>query len=153
MSVPGMNLLNMSLTIILRQTIQYYKLLSRPLNIVGQNVDVYAAPVNIVGSFQPVPRMMYEQYGLDLQKTYYNFYTSNNLLDLERDFSADKIVYQGVTYKCESNTEWYGEDGWKGILCVQTDTTQTFSPIFGFNQDVPVNSYTNFNNGGFVNAG
>jgi hypothetical protein len=116
--IPGSNLLNMALTVIAKQTISYYRAVSRSLNSVGQDVTVYAGVVSIVGSFQPVPRQLYEQYGLDFQKSYFTFYTSNNLIDVQRDVSADRIAFQGLLYQCESNNDWYGEDGWKGVLCV-----------------------------------
>jgi hypothetical protein len=116
--IPGSNLLNMALTIIAKQTIQYYKFLSRSENSIGQDVTVYDTAVNIVGSWQPVPRNLYQVYGLDLQKDYFTFYTSNDLLDISRDVSGDQVAFNGVRYQCESNTDWYQLDGWKGILCV-----------------------------------
>ena len=117
--IPGANLLNMALTIISKQTIQYYRYLSRASNSVGQYVSTYAAPVNIVGSWQPVPRNLYQVYGLDLQKDYFTFYTSNDVLDLARDISGDQVAFMGSRYQCESNNDWYKLDGWKGILCVK----------------------------------
>ncbi len=116
--IPGQNILNMALQIIAKQTIQYYAFVSRSLNAVGQDIATYAAVQNIVGSWQPVPRQVYVLYGLDLQKDYFTFYTSNNLLDITRDVSGDQIAYRGRRYQVESNNDWYQLDGWKGILCV-----------------------------------
>lgn len=116
--VPGMNLLNMALTVIQRQTITYYQYTGRSLNAIGQDVTTYAAPVDIVGSWQPIPRNLYEQFGLDLQKDYFNFYSSNNLLDVTRDVSGDQLVFMTKSYQVESATDWYQLDGWKGIICV-----------------------------------
>ena len=121
-NIPGQNLLNMALTVIQRQTITYYQYVSRSLNAVGQDVTVYAAPVSIVGSWQPVPRQLYMSYGLDLQKDYFTFYTSNNLLDIERDVSGDQLVFNGARYQCQSNNDWFALDGWKGILCVKIES-------------------------------
>ena len=118
MGIPGQNILNMALQIISKQTVQYYQFLSRSLNAVGQDVAIYANVVNLVGSWQPVPRQLYDQYGLDLQKDYFVFYTSNNVLDITRDISGDQLGYSGRRYQVESNTDWYQLDGWKGILCV-----------------------------------
>src|SRR5690606_33069057 len=112
-------LLNMALRVIKEQTIQYYQFDSRTLNDVGQYESVFLAPVNIVGSFQPVPRNLYRVYGLDFQKEYYTFYTSNDLLDLTRDVSGDQITFMGVRYQCQSNNDWFNLDGWKGVLCVR----------------------------------
>jgi len=116
--IPGANILNMALQIIAKQTVQYYAFVSRALNAVGQDIATYAAVQNIVGSWQPVPRQVYVLYGLDLQKDYFTFYTSNNVLDVTRDVSGDQIAYRGRRYQVESNNDWYQLDGWKGILCV-----------------------------------
>ena len=120
--IPGQNILNMALTIIARQTITYYQYDSRSINSVGQNVTTYKAPISITGSWQPVPRHLYMVYGLDLQKEYFTFYTSNDLLDVQRDVSGDQVVFGGSRYQCESNNDWYKLDGWKAILCVRIGT-------------------------------
>lgn len=117
--IPGANILNMALTIIAKQTVIYYKYLSRSVNAVGQNVTLYDLPMNVVGSWQPVPRNLYMVYGLDLQKEYFTFYTSNDLLDIQRDVSGDQLVFGGQRYQVESNNDWYQLDGWKGVLCVR----------------------------------
>jgi len=118
MSIPGSNLLNMALTVIQQQTVQYYQYSTRSLNVIGQDVTVYLDVVNIVGSWQPVPRNLYQSYGLDLQKEYFTFYTSNNILDIKRDVSGDQMVVNGSRYQCQSNVEWYNLDGWNAVLCV-----------------------------------
>lgn len=116
--IPGSNLLNRALRLIMRQTVVYYQFVSRAPDDVGQDVTTYASPVNITGSFQPVPRTLYDAYGLDLQKSYYTFYTSNNLLDIERDVSGDQLVFNNRRFQCESDNDWFAVDGWKGVLCV-----------------------------------
>lgn len=116
MSVPGCNLLNMALTLIAEQTIQYYAFVNRSLNAVGQEISVYAEPITLKGSFQPLSRALYQTFGLDLQRSYYSFYVSKNVMDLERDISPDLIVFNGLVLQCESNNDWYSQDGWKGIL-------------------------------------
>ena len=116
--IPGQNLLNMALTLIAKQTIQYYQFNARSLNSVGQWLTTYDSVINLVGSWQPVPRQLYEKYGLDLQKDYFTFYTSNNLLDITRDVSGDQIAFMGRRYQVESDNDWYQLDGWKGVLCV-----------------------------------
>jgi hypothetical protein len=118
MSVPGCNLLNMALSVIASQTVNYYAFIGRSLNSVGQDITTYADPASIVGSLQPVPRVLYAQYGLDLQKTYYTFYTANPIEDVSRNVSGDQFVFNGQRYQVESNNDWYAQDGWKGVLCV-----------------------------------
>jgi hypothetical protein len=119
MSVPGSNLLTMAFTVIAQQTISYFKENGRTLNVNGQWVTTYDAPVTIKGSFQPVAKNLYEKYGLDFQKEYFNLYAPNSIVDLDRDVSGDQIVYNSTLFQCQSNTEWFTIDGWKAILCVK----------------------------------
>ncbi len=116
--IPGQNLLNMALTIIKQQTLSYFMFVSRNLNLIGQDITTYASPINLVGSWQPVPRKLYEIYGLDLQRDYFTFYSSNNILDIQRDISGDQVEFMGKRYQVVSDNDWYQLDGWKGILCV-----------------------------------
>ena len=116
--IPGQNLLKMAFNIIATQVIIYNQATGRTLNAVGQDVTTYADPVTIRGSFQPVPRSLYQQYGLDLSKSYFTFYTLLNLIDIQRDVSADQIAFNGATYQCISTNDWFAIDGWEGILCV-----------------------------------
>lgn len=116
--IPGQNLLNMALTLIAKQAVIYYRYNSRTSNSVGQDITVYDNPLTMYGSFQAVPRKLYELYGLDLQKKYNTFYTSNNILDVNRDVSGDQIVYNGRRFQVESDIDWYAQDGWKGVLCI-----------------------------------
>lgn len=118
MSIPGQNILNMASQLILFQTIQYYQFESRALNAIGQDVATYLSVVNIIGSWQPVPRKLYIVYGLDLQKDYFTFYTSNPVLDITRDVSGDQIAFNNRRYQVESANDWFQLDGWKGVLCV-----------------------------------
>jgi hypothetical protein len=117
MNVPGSNLLKIALGVIKSQIIAYYLATGRTTNSVGQYVTTYADPQNIRGSFQAVPRNLYQAYGLDFQKNYYTFYTLNNIIDLQRDVSNDQIVFNGQRFQCESNNDWFAVDGWKGVLC------------------------------------
>jgi hypothetical protein len=119
MPVPGNNLLATALTIIAPYTLQYYQANGRALNDLGEYVTTYAAPVNVKGSFQPVPRNVYDLYGLDWQKSYFVFYTQSNMIDVQRDKTPDKLVNGSQTYVCESNTaDWFQIDRWKSLLCV-----------------------------------
>jgi hypothetical protein len=116
MFVPGSNLLNLALTVIHKQMVTYHQATGRSQNSIGQFVTTYTNSA-MVGSFQPVDKKLYEAYGLDLQKTYATFYTSNNIIDIARDVSNDQITYNGQLYQCESNNDWFAQDGWKGVLC------------------------------------
>lgn len=117
MQVPGSNLLSIALTVINRQIVTYYRALPRTVNSVGQWVTTYDTPLDVRGSFQAVPRNLYAAYGLDFQKSYYTFYTLNDIIDLQRDVSNDQIVFNSQRFQCESNNDWFAVDKWKGVLC------------------------------------
>lgn len=147
--IPGINLLKMSLTIIASQVITYYQAVDRSLNDIGQDVTEYNPPVTIRGSFQPVPRKLYTQYGLDFDKTYYTFYTSNDLIDVGRDVSGDQIVFGTQRFQCESSNDWFALDGWVGMLCVLIENQITAQAIWGFDSIPSVSGNQNFGNGNF----
>lgn len=145
--IPGSNILNQALTVIAKQTVQYYRMLDRAVNDVGQDVTEYAPPVAITGSFQPIQRKLYEQYGLDFQKSYFILYASKNIIDVGRNVSGDQITFQGRRYQCESETEWFGIDGWVGVICVDQGTDLSVLRVYGFDQP------QNFGNGNFLTPG
>ena len=120
MRVPGSNLMNMASRVISQTTVSYRAFAGRVKNENYIEVATYAPPVNIKGSLQPVARELYEKMNLDLQKTYYNFFCPNNMLDLQRDVSGDLFDYGGFTYQVESLTPWFDIDGWVQALAVRT---------------------------------
>jgi len=119
MIVPGSNLLQAALSVIASQTVTYFAASGRTLNAVGQYVTTFATSVSLVGSFQPVPRALYQTYGLDLSKTYYTFYSSTNIQDVNRDVSGDQLEFNGKRFQCLASNDWFAIDGWTGILCVE----------------------------------
>lgn len=147
--IPGSNLLNQALSVIASQTINYYQASGRSLNSVGQDITTYNPVQEIQGSFQPVQRSLYAAYGLDLQKSYFNFYVSTDVLDVQRDISGDQIAFQGLRYQCESSTPWFGIDGWNAILCVLIGDDPS-TTIYGFNEVPTINDNVNFERGNFL---
>lgn len=135
MGIPGMNILNKAMTVIAKQEVLYTKFLERNLNDEGVWMPTYLPPVPMRGSFQPVPQRLYQQYGLDLQKNYATFYVSANMGGLSRDVSCDQISYNDKVYAVESPNDWFAQDGWVGVLCVQV-TPEEFIKRFNdrFNQ-------------------
>lgn len=117
--IPGINVLNLALTVIARQTLAYYRNTSYTIGATYKPKPVYASPVNIQGSFQPVPRRLYQQFGLNFQKEYFSFYVSENLVDVGRDEAGDQVVFNNKRYLCESVTDWFNIDGWVAMLCVE----------------------------------
>lgn len=127
--IPGSNILNLALSVIARAPFDYYAFTSRSVNELGQYQANYAAPVPLTGSVQPVPRTLYEQYGLDFQKNYLLFYVSQLVIDVQRDVSGDLMNFGGNTYQCLSNVNWFAMDGWVCVLAVQTQNVPLVSSI------------------------
>lgn len=119
MGIPGSNLLKIAFSIIARQTLLYYKYISRSKNSVYVNKPTFDLAIEVRGSFQPVPKNRYEQMGLDFSKSYFVLYVPFDFLDLQRNVAGDRVEFEGKLYQCESNTDWFKIDGWKGILCVE----------------------------------
>lgn len=150
--IPGQNLLAMALTMITQQGLLYYKALGRTLNSLGQYVTQYAEPIVIYGSWQPVPRELIAEYGLDLQKDYYTFYSSNDVLDIDRDITSDQLAFNGQLFQVDSDNDWYKLDGWKGILCIHIGPDDQQPNVFGFGNLPATNSYLNFGHGNFLGS-
>ena len=118
--IPGINVLSMALTVIAPQTVLYYAFQGRVTNAAGLDVATYATPVeDSQGSVQPVERKLYQQFGLDLRKSYVNWFVSRAILDVARDVSGDQFVYAGSRYQCQSITNWKSQDGWVQVLAVE----------------------------------
>ncbi|ASG88408.1 phage collar protein [Salmonella enterica] len=117
--IPGSNLLNLALSVIGSQALEYHAFTGRQTNAAGYDVAEYAEPMPVVGSFQPVPRTQYANLGLDYQKTYWNFYVSADVIDVARDVSGDQFAFDGLRYQCESITPWRSIDGWNAVLCAE----------------------------------
>jgi len=126
---PGSNILNRALRLISPQAFSYFANTGRIKQPNGQFVPAFAPPLALSGSVQPVPRNLYEQYGLDFQKNYVTVFVSKNILDLDRNVSGDLIVFSTKTFQCESKTDWFMQDGWDSILCVQIPNAPLITQI------------------------
>jgi hypothetical protein len=123
--IPGSNLLNRAARLIRLMPIDYYAAAARSANAVGQYVPTFQAPVVIQASVQAVPRDTYVKMGLDLQRNYWMIYTSINAVDLERDSSGDRFVFNNRMCQIESNNSWFLSDGWVGCLAVEVAVNET----------------------------
>lgn len=118
--IPGENLLATALTVIAPVTVSYQQAQPRGMpNAIGYFEPTYADAVPIQGSFQPVPKNLYSEMGLDLTKTYFWFYTTTLINGINRDVTNDLITFAGNTYQCESPKDWYNIDGWNAVLVSQ----------------------------------
>lgn len=117
--IPGSNLLNMAHSIISPETVQYYAYATRTLSPNKLWVTTLSAPVAVASSVQPIPREKYQINGLEFQKNYVNWYVSNNAIDVARDVAGDQFTYAGKRFQCVSRNNWFAQDGWQSILCVE----------------------------------
>jgi hypothetical protein len=119
MKVPGSNLLNKAFKLIAKEKALWYKYEGEVENSIGLTVKTYFDPIEVLGSFQPINRDKYEVLGLDYQHTYANFFTSHELFGVDRDYSGDYIVVQGVRYSVMSDTLWFRYDKWTEVMVVK----------------------------------
>ena len=122
--IPGNNILNTALSVLGKQTVYWSKFASRETNEIGLDVSVYKTPYPISGSFQPIARRQYQQYGLDFNKNYALFYAPQDLMDIARDTSGDKVFYNSREWQCLGLNDWFVIDGWVAMLLVETGKTQ-----------------------------
>jgi hypothetical protein len=84
-----------------------------------QWVSAFTHLPDVYASVQAVQRDSYQQYGLDLQKNYVKVYAAMNIIDLERDSSGDRFIYNGRLFQLESKYTWWNEDGWDKCIAVE----------------------------------
>lgn len=119
MSIPGGNLLNLAMSAIQKQEMQYLACAGRTVAENGDWVEQVARPVPVMGSIQPVKRSLYEHMGLDFQKSYHNIFVPRNVADIHRASAGDQFIYKGKTFTVLSNEPWFDMDGWDQCLCVE----------------------------------
>lgn len=119
MGTPGSNLLNQAMCVISKQKVLYFRATGRETKRTGLEVTAFAEGViKGDGSFQPVDTAKYAFMGLDLAKSYSYWWVPYDVKDLQRDISADQVEFGGRRWQIESGRNWYLQDGWKKILCV-----------------------------------
>jgi hypothetical protein len=129
MSTPGSNILKQALSAIASTPVQYFAFVSRVGNAIGLLETTFAAPVTIRGSWQPVPRAMYEKLGLDFTKNYVTFYSVQFIGDVSRDRTGDNFEFNGKRWQVESSNDWQAIDGWNGVLCVEVPAVPQPEPV------------------------
>lgn len=119
MIVPGSNLLALAMGVIGQQQVQWLRYTGMTTTSAGVERPTWAAPVTITGSVQPVDTSLLQQLGLDWTRNYITFYAPAEFQEVERDQSSDRITYAGRTYQVLSGTNWFAQDGWEKVICVE----------------------------------
>ncbi len=115
----GFNLLASVQTVIRQQSFTLRRYVGRTLQANGVYVDTYAADVPLKGSIQPINRNEYEKMGLDFTKSYIKILAVDNIDDLSRDRSGDRVVVDGSLYETVGKTDWIGSANWNRLIWVR----------------------------------
>ncbi|WP_426577118.1 phage collar protein [Xenorhabdus stockiae] len=57
--------------------------------------------------------------GLDTAKIYRKFYTTHDIRHIQRGKSPDFLVFAGRRYDVMGDADWYEQDGWLSIVCIE----------------------------------
>lgn len=116
--IPGINLLQIAFGAIAQQQGQWIKFVANVENSQGQDIPGYAPPVPISGSFQSTDTRTIQELGLDTERSYRTFYTSNPVLSVDRSTSPDQMIFYGRKYEVAGEADWINQDGWKAVILV-----------------------------------
>lgn len=102
--------------------VEYLRFIGNTTNAAGYDVPSFASAMPVHQcQVQAVPRISYGFLNLDYQKTYVNWFIPRQVIGLDRDYSGDRMTYNGEIYQCVSATDWSQQDGWCQMLCVRID--------------------------------
>ncbi|PHM70346.1 hypothetical protein [Xenorhabdus sp. KJ12.1] len=102
-----------------QQTVQWYRFRSRELDELGQWQNTYHDPIAIRGSWQAIDTQDGQDMGLDTAKVYRKFYTTHDIRHIQREQSPDFMVFAGRRYDVMGDADWYTQDGWLSIVCIE----------------------------------
>lgn len=114
-----MNLLNIALAAIPKQSIDWLQFDGLATDDRGREVASYKPAVPLQGSVQPVDARDYQQFGLDAKRQYFTVWASRPMDSVVRDGSPDRFEYAGMTLEAVGVTDWYEHHGWRSVLCVR----------------------------------
>ena len=113
------NLLNIALSVLPKTKAKWYQFDKLEVDDRGREKAIYKDPVNIVGSFQAMDIKTIQEMGLDTNKDYKVFYTSNNVKQVQRETSPDYLEILEDKYDILDNNNWFKINGWNGFLCIK----------------------------------
>ena len=129
MLIPGSNLLRMANRLIRFQTVMYYPFDSRYLNEARQWVTTYGTAFPLSASVQAVPRDKYSDMGLDFAGEFIKLFANYNVIDLRRDSSGDRLIWNAEWYQMEQGKSWFLQDGWATATAVKVKELPVVNPL------------------------
>ncbi|WP_265498484.1 phage collar protein [Providencia rustigianii] len=102
-----------------QQKALWFRFKSRETDELGHDKNQYHDPVEIRGSWQAVDTQDAQSMGFDSNQVYRRFYTSHDIKGIQRGASPDYIVINGKKYDVMGDADWYEQDGWKSVICIE----------------------------------
>ncbi len=125
MNIPGVNVYALASQLIGKKAFIYFEFDTTTTDARGLDVTTYKTGVPLTDNIQPVPRRLYQQLGLDLDKYYIMIYTDNPLRVVERGTPGDQLEFNSQRFQLLDNTDWKPQDGWQGVMAVRLNTRVT----------------------------
>ncbi|EOY8496488.1 hypothetical protein ACQFBD_002568 [Providencia stuartii] len=102
-----------------QQTALWFRFKNREPDERGHDQSQYHDPVEIRGSWQAVDTQDAQSMGFDSNQVYRRFYTSHDIKSIQRGTSPDYLVFNGKKYDVMGDADWYDQDGWKSVICIE----------------------------------
>ncbi|MDK7757698.1 MULTISPECIES: phage collar protein [Providencia] len=102
-----------------QQTALWFRFKNREPDERGHDQNQYHEPVGIRGSWQAVDTQDAQSMGFDSNQVYRRFYTSHDIKGIQRGTSPDFLVINGKKYDVMGDADWYEQDGWKSVICIE----------------------------------
>ncbi|WP_272537744.1 MULTISPECIES: hypothetical protein [unclassified Providencia] len=102
-----------------QQTALWFRFKNREPDERGHDQNQYHEPVEIRGSWQAVDTQDAQSMGFDSSSIYRRFYTTHDIKAIQRGTSPDYLVFNGKKYDVMGDADWYEQDGWKSVICIE----------------------------------
>lgn len=102
-----------------QQQALWFRFKSREPDARGHDQNTYHEPIEIRGSWQAVDTQDAQSMGFDSSSVYRRFYTAHDINAIQRGSSPDFLVFNGKKYDVMGDADWYEQDGWKSVICIE----------------------------------
>lgn len=105
-----------------QQKVLWFRFKERGSDDRGNDQNYYYDPVEVRGSWQAVDTQDVQSMGLETSQVYRRLYTSHDIKAVQRGTSPDFLVFNGRKYDVVGDADWYEQDGWKSVICIEAGT-------------------------------